>query len=140
MDQAPGLWLLPTWGLAGFFVLGMAWTTSLAVAVGLSIAGGTLLSIGNTVWLSGVQRTVPDEYLGRYFATDEAGSFAMIPAGMAIGGVLVLTFGISWTYLFAGVGALLANVPLFLSPVVRGWGARSPERPPGGTPGLELRG
>ena len=140
MDRAPGLWLLPTWGLVGFFLLGLAGTTSMAVAVAFTVAAGALLSIGNTVWLSGVQRTVPDEYLGRYFATDEAGSFAMIPAGMAIGGVLILAFGIRWTYLFAGVGALLANIPLFLSPVVREWGRRAPERPPGGAPGGELRG
>jgi len=124
MDRAPGWWLLPTWGSTGFFILGLAWTTSLGVAVGLTVCAGSLLSMGNTTWLSGVQRTVPDEYLGRYFATDEAGSFAMIPAGIALGGVLVFEFGISWAYVVAAVGTLLVNVPLFLSPAVRGWGRR----------------
>ena len=127
MDRSPGLWLLPTWGIVGFFVLGLAWTSSLAVAVGLTLAGGALLSIGNTTWLSGVQRTVPDEYLGRYFATDEAGSFAMIPAGLAVGGVVVLVLGISTAYVIAGIGALLVNIPLFLSPTVRAWGRRGPQ-------------
>jgi predicted MFS family arabinose efflux permease len=125
-DRSPGLWLLPTWGLVGFVVLGMAWTTSLALATALTIAGGALLSMGNTTWLSGVQRTVPDVLLGRYFATDEAGSFAMIPAGLAVGGVLIVAFGISWAYVIAGAGALIANIPLLLSSKVRDWGRRSP--------------
>jgi MFS family permease len=124
LDRSPGRWLLPTWGVVGFFLVGLAWTNSLPVAVGLSAGAGLLLSMGNTTWLSGVQRTVPDEYLGRYFATDEAGSFAMIPAGIALGGVLVFEFGIQWTYLVAGVGTLIVNLPLFLSPRVRAWGTQ----------------
>jgi MFS family permease len=128
-DRAPGLWLLPTWGIAGFFVLGLAWTTSLAVATGLTVGAGVMLSMGNTTWLVGVQRAVPDEYLGRYFATDEAGSFAMIPAGLALGGVVVLVLGISWTYVVAGTGALVSNIPLFLSGSVRAWGSRTSRQP-----------
>ncbi len=123
-DRAPGLWLLPTWGIVGFFVIGLAWVSSLWIAVPLSLVAGALLSFGNTTWLSGVQRTVPDRFLGRYFATDEAGSFAMIPAGIAVGGLLVLEWGIVGTYVVAGIGALIVNVPLFLSPAVRAWGRR----------------
>jgi MFS family permease len=123
-DRRPGMWLLPTWGIVGFFIVGLAWTTSLAVAVALTVVGGVLLSMGNTIWLSGVQRAVPDEYLGRYFAMDEAGSFAMIPAGLAVGGVLTLAFGITWAFVIAGVGTLVANVPLALSTSVRTWGQR----------------
>ncbi|HXQ94481.1 MAG TPA: MFS transporter [Thermoplasmata archaeon] len=121
-DRAPGLWLIATWGLVGFFIVGLAFTASLPLAVVLTLVGGALLSIGNTTWLTGVQRVVPDEYLGRYFATDEAGSFAMIPAGVAVGGVLVLLIGISRSFVFAGVGAALINLVLLLSPSVRRWG------------------
>lgn len=120
--RAPGVWLPATWGLVGFFIIGLAFTTSLPIAVVLTLLGGTLLSIGNTTWLTGVQKSVPDEYLGRYFATDEAGSFAMIPAGVAVGGVLVLLIGISRSYLFAGAGAALINLVLLFSPAVRRWG------------------
>lgn len=126
MARSPGLWLLPTWGIVGFFIVGLAFTTSLAVATGLSVAAGACLSMGNTTWLSGVQREVPDEYLGRYFATDEAGSFAMIPAALAVGGVLILAVGITRAFVFAGVGTLVANIPLFLSRTVRSWGRRAP--------------
>ena len=120
--RAPGVWLPATWGLVGFFIIGLAFTTSLPIAVVLTLLGGTLLSIGNTTWLTGVQKSVPDEYLGRYFATDEAGSFAMIPAGVAVGGVLVLLIGISRSYLFADAGAALINLVLLFSPAVRRWG------------------
>lgn len=121
-ERAPGRWLLPTWGPVGVFVLAMAFTSSLPLAVLLNAIAGAMLSFGNTTWLSGVQRTVPDRLMGRYFATDEAGSFAMIPAGIAVGGLLVLVAGIAWTYVIAGVGVLAINVPLFLSPSVRAWG------------------
>lgn len=124
-DRAPGLWLPASWGLVGFFIIGLALTTSLPLAVLLTLGGGTLLSLGNTTWLTGVQHSVPDEYLGRYFATDEAGSFAMIPAGVAVGGVLVLLIGISRTFLVAGVGAALLNLVLVVSPAVRRWGRQA---------------
>jgi MFS family permease len=126
-ERAPGVWLPATWGLVGFFIIGLAFTSSLPIAAVLTLAGGTLLSIGNTTWLSGVQKVVPDQYLGRYFATDEAGSFAMIPAGVAVGGVLVLVIGISSSYIIAGAGAALLNLVLLFSPAVRRWGRE--ERP-----------
>ena len=125
-ERAPGIWLVGAWGVVGFFVIGLALTSSLPFAVVLTFLGGTFLSIGNTTWLSGVQKVVPDEFLGRYFATDEAGSFAMIPAGVAVGGVLVLLIGISNSYLIAGVGVLLINLILVFSPKVRHWGQESP--------------
>ena len=123
-DRSPGLWLLPTWGTAGIFVVGLAAVSSLGAAIALEVAASTCLSIVNTTWLTGVQRTVPDEFLGRYFATDEAGSFAMVPAAMAVGGVLVLLWGIEWTFVFAGVGAVVSGIPMFLSTDVKGWGQR----------------
>jgi predicted MFS family arabinose efflux permease len=134
-DRAPGLWLPASWGLVGFFIIGLAFTASLPLAVAFTVGGGVLLSVGNTTWLTGVQKSVPDEYLGRYFATDEAGSFAMIPAGVAVGGVLVLVIGISRSFLFAGVGAALINLVLLLSPAVRHWGIPAKDPGPPGPPG-----
>jgi MFS family permease len=120
--NAPGLWLTATWGLAGLFIIGLALTSTLPLAIALSVAVGAFLSIGNTTFLSGVQKEVPDEFLGRYFAMDEAGSYAMIPAGIAVGGLLVLLIEISRTYLIAGVGATLIDLLLLGSPAVRRWG------------------
>ncbi len=124
MDRRPGFWVPLVWGITGFCIVGAALVHSLPIAVGLFLAGGMGLSLGNTTWLVGVQRSVPDEYLGRFFATDEAGSFAMIPAGLAVGGVLVVVLGIEWAYLIAGIGSAVMNLPLILSRGVRAWGAR----------------
>lgn len=126
LDRRPGLCVPVVWGVVGLFIIGLAAVHSLLAAIPLTLAAGLCLSIGNTTWLSGVQRTVPDEVMGRFFATDEAGSFAMIPAGLAIGGILVVVFGIGWAYAFAGVGAALMNLPLLLSPGVRAWGTTQP--------------
>lgn len=120
--RAPGPWVVATWGTVGFVIVALTLTSSLVVATALTVGGGVLLSMGNTIWLSTVQRTVPDEFLGRFFATDEAGSYAMIPAGMAVGGVLVAVYGIEWAYLVAGLGALLLNLPLVLSRDFHRWG------------------
>lgn len=121
-DRSPGAWLYVTWGIVGFFLIGLALTSNFLLALVFEFAAGLLLSFGNTTWLSGVQRTVPDALLGRYFATDEAGSFAMIPAGIAVGGVLVVLLGISATYLIAGIGDLGTGVLLVASPSVWRWG------------------
>jgi MFS family permease len=122
LDRRPGIWVPIVWGVTGWMIVGMAAVHSLELAVPLTVGAGLTLSAGNTVWLSGVQRAVPDEYMGRFFATDEAGSFAMIPAGIAVGGVLIVLYGVPWTYLIAGVGAIAMNLPLILSPGVRAWG------------------
>ncbi len=126
LDRSPGLWIPSTWMVSGLCILGLAVTHSLLGAVPLTLVAGVTLSVGNTTWLVGVQRSVPDEYLGRFFATDEAGSYAMIPAGLAIGGVLIVLYGIGWTYLIAGIGATAMNVPLVLSKGVRAWGRSLP--------------
>ncbi len=126
LDRSPGLWIPSTWMVSGLCILGLAVTHSLLGAVPLTLVAGVTLSVGNTTWLVGVQRSVPDEYLGRFFATDEAGSYAMIPAGLAIGGVLIVLYGIGWTYLVAGIGATAMNVPLVLSKGVRAWGRSLP--------------
>jgi hypothetical protein len=78
----------------------------------------------NITFVSSVQKSVPTEFLGRYFATDQAGSYAMIPAGLAVGGVLVVAFGAGFAFVLAGVGTLVTGLALLLSREVRGW-ARS---------------
>jgi hypothetical protein len=76
----------------------------------------------SVTFVSVVQKSVPDEFLGRYFATDQAGSYAMIPAGLAVGGVLIVALGIGFAFLLAGVATLAVGLALLLSKEVRGWG------------------
>lgn len=126
VDRAPAVWYAASWTAVGASIFGMAFTHQLAIAIGLMAAFGTLGGIGNTTFFSAVQRTVPPELLGRYFATDEAGSFAMIPAGQVVGGLLVLSAGVAVAYEIAGLGAFVGSGVLLLMPAVRRWGGTPP--------------
>jgi MFS family permease len=124
--KAPGLWFAATWGASGFAVIGVALTSALLPAAVFILAFGILLGLGNTVFFAATQRHVPQRLLGRYYATDEAGSFAMIPAGQIAGGFLILAVGISASFLIAGLGSVLVNVVLLAMPSVRHWGRAVP--------------
>ena len=136
-EQAPALWYSAAWTTAGLVIIAIGLVRDLPSASLLSLAFGILGGIGNTTFFAAVQRQVPPHLLGRYFATDEAGSFAMIPAGQVAGGVLILAFGIGATYVLAGIGAFLCSGLLLLIPSVRAWGRPAdPNRAaPGSTAG-----
>jgi predicted MFS family arabinose efflux permease len=120
--KAPGVWFAATWGSSGLAVFGVALTTTLLPAAILTVAFGILGGIGNTVFLAATQKHVPERMLGRYYATDEAGSFAMIPAGQIAGGFLILAVGVSASFIVAGLGTVLVNAILLGIPSVRRWG------------------
>src|SRR5579871_458030 len=125
-DRAPALWYATGWTVAGAVIVAIGLVRDLPSATLLSLAFGILGGVGNTTFFAAVQRHVPPQLLGRYFATDEAGSFAMIPAGQVVGGVLILAIGIGSTYILAGIGAFVCSGVLLLIPSVRAWG-RSPQ-------------
>jgi MFS family permease len=127
--RAPGLWYAGAWSAAGLVIVAIGLVRDLPSATILSLAFGILGGLGLTTFFASVQREVPPQLLGRYFATDEAGSFAMIPAGQIVGGVLILSIGIGSTYILAGVGSFICSGVLLLVPSVRAWG-RSTELKP----------
>jgi MFS family permease len=120
--KAPGLWFAGTWGASGVAVIGVGLATTLLPATFFAVAFGIVGGIGNTVFFAATQRHVPERLLGRYYATDEAGSFAMIPAGQIAGGFLILAVGVSTSFVIAGLGTVLLNAVLFGMPSVRRWG------------------
>jgi hypothetical protein len=68
-----------------------------------------------TIYLVVIQRTVPNELLGRVFAADEAGSFALIPVGQSVSGVITAIKGIAFTYWATGgaiaiLGGIMAGL------------------------------
>jgi predicted MFS family arabinose efflux permease len=138
VDHRAGLAFSISWGSSGVAILLLALVYSVPVAILLVAASAILGGFGNTVWLSAVQQTVPDRFLGRYFSLDEAGSFAMIPLGQIAGGILITWHGISFAYAVGGIGSALASFSLLLHPGARAWGAprgpsaaseRRPDRP-----------
>lgn len=133
-DRAPALWYAVAWTMAGLTIVAIGLVRDLASATLLSLAFGILGGIGNTTFFAAVQREVPPHLLGRYFATDEAGSYAMIPAGQVVGGLLILSIGIGTTYVLAGIGAFVCSGLLLLIPSVRVWGRSRRAESPNSTP------
>ena len=95
------------------------------IAVAL-VAQGVLLGFSNTTWLTAVQMIVPSEMQGRYFGVDQLGSFATIPAGMIVGGVLIQSVGIFATYAVSGVGFAVTAALFLGSGELRRLGTGSP--------------
>jgi predicted MFS family arabinose efflux permease len=122
IDRRPGIWIPLLWGLEGLPLITLILVPIAPVAIASVTVLGVLSALVGVTFVSVVQKRVPDEFLGRYFATDQAGSYAMIPAGLAVGGVLIVTFGIEFAFLLAGVGTLVTGLAVLLSREVRGWG------------------
>ncbi len=93
------------------------------VQAGRGVAVGVLVA----VWMTTLQREIPEEALSRVTAWDWMASMALWPAGLAIAGPLADAVGVRTACaLAAGLGVLAAGW-VFLVPSVRGMQARSPE-------------
>ncbi len=106
-------------GAAGFCVILVALLLRFTAALPLYAAIGIGEGVANTVFMTGVQRAVPPEMLGRYYSFDESVSFAAIPLAQVAGGVIVSVVGITDDYLIAGTGTVLVCLLLLLLPGVR---------------------
>ena len=101
----------------GTVALVLAPVAPLALPVFLGV--GVLQGMANVAWLSTVQAMVPGPLQGRYFALDNALSYAAIPAAQIAGGLLILTRGLSFTFLVAGAGLCLAGLGFLALPDLR---------------------
>ncbi len=86
----------------GLAVLALAVVRSVWLALPVIFVYGLLPGMIQTVFLSCVQATVPNEMMGRVFSADEVGSYALVPVGQAAGGGLTYAIGVQGTYLTAG--------------------------------------
>lgn len=110
-DRSPGLYLGLFVVLTGLSVLVLPFTHSPVVALVAIGLFGSFIGMFTTVYLVVIQRAVPNELLGRVFAADEVGSFALIPAGQFVGGAVAAFRGIAFTYAATGGGiAVLGGV------------------------------
>lgn len=102
------------------------------VALPIFFGVGVLQGTANVAWLSTVQAIVPGPLQGRYFALDNALSYAAIPAAQIAGGLLILTHGLSFTFLLAGAGLCIAGLGFLALPDLRavGYDARAPPPTP----------
>lgn len=107
------------WSFVGILILGVALIHQITFVIGSMLAIGLLSGIANTTYMSCVQLIVPNDMLGRFMSIDEVGSFAVIPLGQIVGGVLVVLIGINETFVISGIGLFVTTILTALSKQVR---------------------
>jgi len=103
----------------GICILGLVVFQNIATAFFFAFMTGVFLGLLNTTWLTTVQLVVPSELQGRYFGLDQLGSFAVIPIGQILGGVIITANGIGTDYTIAAIGTILSTGLFALSPYLR---------------------
>jgi len=111
-------------------VIWAAWGTGCLTVLGLSVAPGVvpvaallalafaMLTVGNLLWHTMMQRLVPAQILGRASSVDWLFSLSLKPLGVLVGGVLATSIGVRETFLLGGAIATAASL-VVVSPRVR---------------------
>ena len=97
----------------------------IAIAV-VSFAVGIGFAVGNTLWITALQRNVPGHTLSRISSFDWLGSVALNPIGYALIGPIAAAFGASQTLAVAAVLNVVVCVSVVLVPSVRRIGMQPP--------------
>ena len=83
-----------------------------------SMMVGFGLAFFNTIWFTVLHETIPSEKLGRVISLDTLGSFAMIPVGEAVGGILTDRLGPAKVFIVFGLFNLVnVLIPLLVRDV-----------------------
>ena len=88
---------------AGLVLAALAVPLPLVGIAACSLAVGIGFALGNTLWMTTLQRNVPDHTLSRISSFDWFGSVALNPVGYALIGPIAATVGTSETLIIAGV-------------------------------------
>jgi len=94
----------------GLALLALGVVHSIWLALPIVFVYGMIPGMFTTVFLSTIQATVPDQMMGRVFAADEVGSYALVPVGQWTGGLVTVLIGVQGTYLTAGAAIALFGV------------------------------
>jgi len=115
-----GIGLLVEGALIGVLAI----SGNLGVSALAALGDGLTIGFSNTVYYSTIQATVPGNILARVLAIGDFGSFAAIPAGLVVGGLVILSFGIGFAVAVASVGVLATAVVLLSLPDFRKFGEK----------------
>lgn len=105
-------------------VLALSW--SLEVSILAALGAGLAIGFSNTVYYSTIQATVPSNILARVLSIGDFGSFAAIPAGLVVGGLVIARYGIGVAVSVAAVGVLVTAAVLLSLPDFRAFGENPP--------------
>jgi MFS family permease len=117
------------WGLGGLLVVALGLFPSDALLLVVSMGFSAVAGLANTAYFATVQRIVPGHLLGRFFAIDEVTSFAILPLGQIVGGLVILTLGIDRAYVISGLGSSISILALLFSRSSRNLSDRAPTPP-----------
>ena len=109
------LWVLP----AGVLLASLAVPLSLIVIAAIGFVAGIGFSLGETLWVTALQRNVPEHALSRISSFDWLGSVALNPIGYAVIGPLAASIGASETLAVAGALNIAVCIGIVLVPSVR---------------------
>jgi MFS family permease len=122
---ASELFVLP----AGVLLATLAVPLPVIAIVVVSFVNGIGFAIGNTLWMTALQRNVPGHTLSRISSFDWLGSVALNPIGYALIGPVAAAIGTTQTLAGAAVLNIAVCISVVLVPSVRAIGMHAPAGP-----------
>jgi hypothetical protein len=113
---ASELFVLP----AGLLLAALAVPLPFLAIATVSFIGGVGFALGDTLWVTALQRNVPDHALSRISSFDWLGSVALNPIGYALIGPIAVTIGTPETLVIAAALNVAVCIGVVLVPSVRG--------------------
>ncbi|HEX6699177.1 MAG TPA: MFS transporter [Gaiellaceae bacterium] len=123
------VFMYAVWALSMFALATLAFATTLWAAMLSSFFIFGLISTGEIVWQTMLQRRVPNELLGRVASVDWFVSAALVPVSFVLTGPVAAAVGASKTVFAAGIIAGTLMAALIAVPAIR-----VPERTPEAEP------
>ena len=104
---------------AGLLLAAIAVPLSLVALAAVAFAVGVGFALGNTLWVTALQRNVPEHALSRISSFDWIGSVALNPIGYVLIGPIAAAIGTSETLAVAAVLNIAVCLSVVLVPSVR---------------------
>ncbi|MFB9331909.1 hypothetical protein [Actinoplanes octamycinicus] len=103
-------------------VLSLALPVGAAGVIAAFAAGGFVVEFFFVYWVAALQRNVPRELLGKVFALDQLGAYALLPVGYALVGPVVAGIGERPALIGGAVLVAVSSVLVLAVPRVAGFG------------------
>jgi hypothetical protein len=110
------------WGTGCLAVLGLSFAPEVVTVAALLTLAFAMLTVGNLLWHTMMQKLVPAQMLGRASSVDWLFSLCLTPLGVLVGGVLATSIGVRETFLLGGAVATATSFVVVLPRV------REPDR------------
>lgn len=114
-----GLVCYLAWFIGSLAISAFGWNLPYVAILAAAVIFGASISAVGLIWINTLQELVPGDLLGRVSSIDNLGSFALLPVGYAVAGLLTDKIGAPLVFLGGGlISAALALVGL-LHPAIR---------------------